>query len=62
MLEGGKLLDIQLELFCLEILSFFAYSPLRLLLDALSPTVSEKIPTASKKATFTLGKKAPIVS
>ena len=32
---GGKLFYLQLELFCLQ-LSFFAYSPLRLLLEALS--------------------------
>ena len=32
---GGKLFYSQLELFCLQ-LSFFAYSPLRPLLDALS--------------------------
>ena len=31
----GKLFNLQLELFCLQ-LSFFAYSPLRLFLDALS--------------------------
>ena len=31
--KWGKLFYLQLELFCLE-LSFFAYSPLRRLLDA----------------------------
>ena len=34
-LSGGKLFYLQLEFFCLE-LSFFACSPLRPLLDALS--------------------------
>ena len=51
----GEAFYLQLELFCLQ-LSFFAYSPLRRLLDALShckckaKTVSEKAPTVSKKA------------
>ena len=35
MFLGGKLFYLQLELFCLQ-LSFFAYSPLRPLLEALS--------------------------
>ena len=46
--NGGNLLFLQLELCCLQ-LSFFAYSPLRPLLEALShckqktPTVSETL-------------------
>ena len=63
---GGKLVYLQLELFCLQ-LSFFAYSPLRPLLDALShckqkaPTVSREAKTVSKKAP-TVSKKAKIVN
>ena len=72
-LDRGELFYLQLELFYLQ-LSFFAYSPLRPLLDALShckqktPTVrkkakagSKKAPTVSKKA-LAVSKKAPIVS
>ena len=52
---GGKLFDLQLELCYLQ-LSFFAYSRLRPLLDALShckqkaPTVSRKVRIVSKKS------------
>ena len=52
--NGGKFFYLQLELFCLQ-LSFFAYSPLRPLLDALShckqkaPTVSRKLKLWAKK-------------
>ena len=55
----GKLFDLQLELFRLQ-LSFLADSPLRPLLDALS-TVSKKAPTVSKKAKAA-SKKAPTAS
>ena len=51
--------NLQLELFCLQ-LSFFAYSPLRPLLDALSHC-KQKPPIVSKKAKI-VSKKAPIVS
>ena len=51
-----KLYYLQLELFCLQ-LSFFAYSPLRRLFDALSHCKqksfnrkNEKGPTANRKA------------
>ena len=62
----GKLFYLQLELFCLQF-SFFAYGPLRPLLDALShceqkaPTVSKKAKTVSEKAP-TVSKKAKIVN
>ena len=45
----GKLFYSQLGLFGLQ-LSFFAYSPLRPLLDALSHYEQEKAPTVSQKA------------
>ena len=53
---SGKLFYSQLELFCLQ-LSFFAYSPERLLLDALFPTVSKKAPIVSKEAKTVEAKK-----
>ena len=56
----GKLFYLQLELFCLQ-LSFFAYSPLRPLLDALSHCKQKSTPTVSRKAK-TASKKAPTVS
>ena len=61
----GKLFDLQLELFCLQ-LSFFAYSPLRPLVDALShsktaPAVSEKGKAVSKEAPI-VSEKAKIVN
>ena len=43
---GGQLFYLQLEFFCVQ-LSFFAYGPLRPLLDTL-PSVSKKAPTVSK--------------
>ena len=54
-----KLFYLQLELSCLQ-LSFFVYSPLRPLLDALSHR-KQKAPTVSKEAK-TVSKKAPTVS
>ena len=62
-LNGGKLFYLQLELFCLQ-LSFFAYSPLRPLLDALShckQKSSKKAKIVSKKAKI-VSKKAKIVN
>ena len=65
-LRRGELFYLWLELFCLQ-LSFFAYSPLRPLLDALShckqksPTVSKRAKTVSKKAS-TVSKDAEIVN
>ena len=46
--HGGKLFHIQLEFLCLQ-LSFFAYSPLRPVLDALSHC-KQKTPLVGKKA------------
>ena len=40
--KGGKLFYLQLELFCLQ-WSFFAYSPLRPLSDALSHREQKKL-------------------
>ena len=57
--DGGTLFYLQLEFFCLQ-LSFFAYSPLRPLLDVLT-TVSKKAPIVSQKAKA-VSRKAPIVS
>ena len=57
---GGGFFYLQLELFCLQ-LSFFAYSPLRPLLDALSPIVSKEGKTVSKKAP-TVSRKAKMVN
>ena len=59
-LNRGKLFYLQLELFFSQ-LSFFAYSPLRPLLDMHFPSVSKKAPTVSKEAKA-VSKKAPIVS
>ena len=56
---GGKLFYLQSELFYLQ-LSFFAYSPLRPLLDALF-TASKKSSNCKQKAK-TVSKKAPTVS
>ena len=56
---GGSFFYLQLELLCLQ-LSFFANSPLRPLLDALSHC-KQKAPTVSK-ITKSVSKKAPIVS
>ena len=58
-ISRGKLVYLQLELFCLQV-SFFAYSPLRPLLDALSHC-KQKAPTVSKKAKA-VSKKTPTVS
>ena len=58
-IKGGKLFYLQFELFCLQ-LSFFAYSSLRPLLDALSHC-KQKAPILSKKAKI-VSKKAPTVS
>ena len=72
--SGGEVFYLQLEFFCLK-LSFFAYSPLRRVLDALShckqaPTVSKKAKIVSAKAAIvsikaklklsTVSKKAPL--
>ena len=64
--KGGSFFTYSWSFFCLQ-LSFFAYSPLRSLLDALShskqkaPTVSRKAKTVSNKAP-TVSKKAKIVN
>ena len=55
----GKSFLLAVGAFCLQ-LSFFAYSPLRLLSDALSHC-KQKAPTVSKDAK-TVSEKAPIVS
>ena len=56
----GGLFYLQLELFCLQ-LSFFAYSSLRPLLDALSHCKQKKAPIVSKEAKI-VSKRAAIVS
>ena len=56
---GGSFFTCSWSFFCLQ-LSFFAYSPLRPLLDALSHC-KQKAPTVSKKAK-TVSKNAPTVS
>ena len=58
--DGGKLFYWQLELFCLQ-LSFFAYSPLRPFLEALSHC-KQKAPTVSNKKAKAVSKIAPTVS
>ena len=59
-MNWGKLFYFQLELFCLQ-LSFFTYSPLRPLLDALSHCKQKSSSTVSRKAKI-VSKQAPIVS
>ena len=57
--QSGKLFYLQLELFCLQ-LSFFAYSPLRPLLDALCHCKQKSFNCEQK--TKIVSKKAAIVS